>query len=355
MTDEDKILEFLRLNGPSLPTKVAKNIAKDIIIASAFLSDLKSRKKVNISSLKIGGSPLYFLPGQEEKLYDFAAGNMNPKDFDVLQDLKEKKIFRESDLELLPKVALRSLKDFAIPLQVTVGNQAELFWKWHLLPDEETNELIRDKLSIKNKEPEVVEDLAPEEIKTSDKEVQKELKEEMVTKEGNSVSVEVPDKPETEKLVAEETPKKKDKKEEPEEETIEHAINNVIKEKKPFLQKFKDKVVRKKRKAITEDFVPLIEKFFKSSEINIEQKETVRKNSEINFMVHVPSVVGKIKYFCKAKKKLRCDEKDLSTAFMESQIKKLPLLFLYSNEINKKAQEMLDSGAFENVVVKKIE
>ena len=40
---------------------------------------------------------------------------------------------------------------------------------------------------------------------------------------------------------------------------------------------------------------------------------------------------------------------------MEAQIKKLPLLFLHSNEINKKAQDMLESGAFQNVTVKKID
>ena len=59
-------------------------------------------------------------------------------------------------------------------------------------------------------------------------------------------------------------------------------------------------------------------------------------------------------YYCKAKKKARCDEKDLAAAYMEAQVKKMPLLFLYTNELNKKAQEMLESGAFANVIVKKI-
>jgi len=36
-------------------------------------------------------------------------------------------------------------------------------------------------------------------------------------------------------------------------------------------------------------------------------------------------------------------------------MKKLPLLFLYTDELNKKAQEMMDSGAFENIVVRKVE
>ena len=81
----------------------------------------------------------------------------------------------------------------------------------------------------------------------------------------------------------------------------------------------------------------------------------MRKNAEMNFLVKVPSVVGEIIYFCKAKQKNRCDEKDLSAAYMEAQTKKLPLLFLYTKEMNKKAQEMLESDAFENAIIKKIE
>ena len=40
---------------------------------------------------------------------------------------------------------------------------------------------------------------------------------------------------------------------------------------------------------------------------------------------------------------------------VEAQIKKLPLLFLYTKDINKKAQEMLESEAFKNAIVNKLE
>jgi len=89
-------------------------------------------------------------------------------------------------------------------------------------------------------------------------------------------------------------------------------------------------------------------------DIALDQKETLRKNAELNFLIRIPSLVGETMYFCKAKNKQRCDEKDLAAAYMEAQVKKMPLLFLYTNELNKKAQEMLESGAFANVIVKKI-
>jgi len=375
MSDQDKILQFLKVTGPTTPSKVAKNIGQDSIIASAHLSDLKSQGKIKISNLKLGSTPLYYLEGQEGQLYDFADGNINPKDFIVLEELKKQKILREKDLELIGKVALRKLKDFAIPLHVSVKGVKELFWKWHLLPAPEANTLIKDiffkdekKIPVKEQPVEKVEPITitKKESDTEKEEVAETKKEEVVESKSTK---ETPDtkkeevveskltkkkttKPKTKPksklktkkqtvLVEKEDEKEEEKKEEPDKKTI--------------IQKVKEKITPKKRKIASEEFLPAIHDFFQDLEIKIDQKETVRKNTELNFYVIVPSVVGKIKYFCKAKKKNRCDEKDLSAAYMEAQSKKLPLLFLYTNEMNKKAEEMLDSGAFENVVVRKIE
>ena len=144
MNDQDKILHFLKVTGPTTPSKVAKNIGQTNLIASAYLSDLKSQGKLKISKLKVGGTPLYYLAGQEDLLYNFVEGNVNSKDIQVLEQLKKNKILRENDLELLGKVALRNLKDFAIPLHVSVRGKTELFWKWHLLPAKEANSLIKE-------------------------------------------------------------------------------------------------------------------------------------------------------------------------------------------------------------------
>ncbi|MDP3734759.1 MAG: hypothetical protein Q8R37_06015, partial [Nanoarchaeota archaeon] len=146
MNTQDQIVEFLKVIGPTLPAKVAKNIKSEIIIASAHLSDLAGQGLVKISSLKVGGSPLYYLPGQEAQIYPFAAGNINPKDLQVLERLKEEKVLQEASLDLLSKVALRSLRDFAVPLHVYIDGKRQLFWKWHLLPLEETNTAIANVL-----------------------------------------------------------------------------------------------------------------------------------------------------------------------------------------------------------------
>ena len=90
-----------------------------------------------------------------------------------------------------------------------------------------------------------------------------------------------------------------------------------------------------------------------NKEIIVQEHEIIRKN-EINLVLKVPSAVGQVTYFCKAKKKAKCDEGDLSAAYMEAQIKKLPLLFLYTHELTKKAQEMLATDAFQNAIVSKL-
>ena len=406
MTAQDQILNFLRASGPILPAKVAKNIKESILIASAHLADLVSQGKVKISNLKVGGSPLYYLPGQESQIYQYAAGNMNPKDLNVLNKLKEKHVLKEDGLDTLSKVALRSLKDFAIPLHVTVNDKRELFWKWSLLSDEETNNAIRNILSggvipkaieepqkvpeviepetikeTQNKKEPVVEETAEvisptkeqEETPVEEKSVAAEVKEEhLEAKEDPELVVEEPKK--TKKPVKE-TPKEEEIIEEPEleeedelaellleenkkraeQKQKEISKQTQLKQKKPFFKKVAEKFAGKKRAKVSETFLPSVEQFFKKLEINIDEKEVIRKNSEIEFHVKISSVVGETTYFCKAKKKKRCDEKDLSAAYMQAQIKKLPLLFLYSHELSQKATEMLESDAFKNALIKKIE
>lgn len=301
MNEQDQILNYLRINGPSLPAKIAKLLVTDILLASAHLSDLAVQGKVKVSHLKIGGSPLYHLPGQESQLYNFASGNLNPKDFNVLNILRGKGVLRETSLGLLEKVSLRSLKDFSIPLHVTVEGKKELFWKWHLLSAEQTNESIGKMFS-------------PE-------------------------SIPIPLSPLVQLPIATESSSWSESKE------VQSSIERELDSSKPR------KVVRQKR---ADEFFPQVEESFKKLKISIEQKETIRKNTELDFILKVPSAVGIMTYFCKAKNKARCDEKDLSAAYMQALIKKLPLLLLYTGELTPKAQEMLESGVFENVMVRKI-
>ncbi len=349
MTDQDKILSLLRMNGPSLPFKVAKALNTEILFASAHLADLTAQGKVKISNLKIGGSPLYYVPGQEHQLYNFASGNLNPKDYAVLNKLKEQKVLPERSLELLEKVALRSLKDFAIPLQVTVEGKAELFWKWHLLSEQETNEAIERVLGIGTvASPPLA---VPAELQPVSAVITPAAPTRPVTSLTSPSLIPIPSSLLTPSSAAS-----------PPSVT---AASSMIQEEKGGVRVLKneEKITRHpetkrktaQRSQYEDDFFPSLERLFRKLSITIEQKETVRKAKELNFLLKVPSAVGPMSYFCKAKNKSRCDEKDLSAAYLEAQVKKLPLLFLHTGELSKKAQELLKSGVMENVMVRKVE
>ena len=344
MRDQDKILYFLKVVGPTIPAKVAKNINTEIMLASAHLSDLAAQGKVKISNLKVGGTPLYYLLGQEEQLYHFAAGNLNPKDFQVLEILKQQKILRENSLDLLSKVALRSLKDFAIPLQVTVAGNRELFWKWHMLSDEEASASIKQMLFVRDEElssPAVEEQQPLSQVLSPSSQLKSEKASALAL--GQEEPLES----------LNETPAQQ----EPEEE-LQEKIEKALSQNSKSKSSTKTKRAPRKPKPqqdLLDNFLPSAESFLAAKEIVIQEREIVRKNAEVNLLIKVPSAVGAVTYFCKAKKKAKCDEGDVSAAYMEAQIKKLPLLFIYTHELTKKAQEMLATDAFQNALVAKLE
>ena len=377
MLDQDKILSFLKTTGPTLPAKVAKYAGCEIFIASAHLSLLASQGKIIISQLKVGGSPLYYLPGQEDQLYPFAAGNINPKELQVLELLKEEKVLRELDLDLLAKVALRSLKDFATPLYVLVKGRRELFWRWYLLPAEETKQAIGEIL----RQGETQEPEKPQSSSLTEPAEEKLASEAIAVEPLPEVSpatdvVEATEKPILEKqkkLVV----KRKERKLEVSDIPLKEAAQQVLKESKSLgaennlvteskadeskaddSEKSKKKLIEKETKKetpIKDSLLTLANGFLEQLNISTKKVEVIRKNNELNLRVEVPSVVGKTEYFCKIRKKQRLDEKDVSAAYMEAQIQKLPLLLLYTDQIAKKAEEILKTEAFFNAVVKKIE
>ena len=75
---KEKIIFVFKKRGPSLPVHVAQETGMSILFASAFLSELLAEKKIKISNMKVGSSPLYFISGQEfmlEKFSEFKLGD----------------------------------------------------------------------------------------------------------------------------------------------------------------------------------------------------------------------------------------------------------------------------------------
>ena len=118
--NKDRIVSFLQTNGPSLPVHIAKAASLSALFSSAFLSELYAEGKIKMSNMKVGSSSLYFIPGQEPALEKFIE-YLNQKEKEAFHLLKEKKVL--SDEEQVPaiRVALRAIKDFALPLKASLG------------------------------------------------------------------------------------------------------------------------------------------------------------------------------------------------------------------------------------------
>ncbi|MEM4327899.1 MAG: hypothetical protein QXU88_01495 [Candidatus Woesearchaeota archaeon] len=296
MDNREKILSFIRLSGPVLPVAIAKELKTNILFASAMLSELVQNGHLKASNLKIGGSPLYYLPGQEVALEKFV-GNLHEKDRKTFELLREKKVLRDSALDPLTRVSLRRLKDFAVPLSVTVGAQTELFWKLSTLTNEEAEGIIRSVLEAQ---------LAAEGPNK-------------VAEGGSQQSL-------------------------PELEDVGQSVETTLTEREA------------KRPASTKtatDFLGAVLDFFSKHEIKVLEQRCIKKNTEYDFIIELPSPLGKLTYYCKAKSKSRIAEADLAAAFVQGQLKKLPIILLANGSPSKKVAQALEKD-FKGMLVKKL-
>ncbi|MEK6824078.1 MAG: hypothetical protein AABY06_03520 [Nanoarchaeota archaeon] len=136
---KEKIISFIRIKGPSLPVHVAKEINTSILFTSAFLSELISEKRLKISKLNVGNSSLYFTQGQEPLLEGFSQ-HLKGKEKEAFELLKQKKILKDSEQHPAIRVAIREIKDFAIPFK----KDEQIYWKYFTASDQELLNKIKE-------------------------------------------------------------------------------------------------------------------------------------------------------------------------------------------------------------------
>lgn len=340
---KEQIYNFVQRTGPIIPIKVAKHFKSDTIFISAILSELITGKKLKLTKAKIGSSPLYYAPGQEPKLANILKPYLKQIFQTALEFLEERKVLRDQDCEPAIRASLRELKDFAKPLTIQVEGNQELFWQYYTLNNEETKSLINEILERVYKkeepkpevkeEPEVETPKPKEEIKEEQEQINQEIKQEFQQPE----PVEEPEEFEEpeEEIKEEEQPEEPEEQEEeqPEEEIIEETEEKSLlkKEEKETL------LIQDQPKQREKDFEKTIISFLNKKEINILEKQTIKKNRELNFVVKVPSNMGDLMYFVKAKNKKKINEGELLLAFTEGQNLKLPTIYVTNAETTKKA------------------
>jgi len=285
---KEQIKRTIDSRGPSLPVHIAKAISMSSLFASAFLSELASEGIIKISHMKVGGSPLYFLPGQEEKLANFIKF-LSPKEREAFELLKLKSILEDEKQHPAIRVALRALKDFAFAFK----KGDKLFWRYFLAGEEEAKTFPVEKIETKS---ELVEENNVEEKK-------EETKLEIVL----SSKIEEMKK-EEEKIIAEQS---------------------IIK-----LQKLR----KQKKIKIKEDFLNEIKKLFSQKGIEIEKIESF-DNKQVFAKVRMNNNI----LLAVAYNKKKIDHKDLIKAYKKSLIFGMSYCVFSKGELNKKAKETIEA------------
>ena len=146
--NKELILSTIQSKGPSLPIHIARAINLNTLFASAFLSELYGEKRIKMSNLKVGSSSLYYLEGQETQLENFI-NYLNQREQQAFTLLKKEKILQEEILEPAIRVAIKEIKDFALPIRVNHDGTEKIFWRYFQLSEEEAKTIITQILEPK--------------------------------------------------------------------------------------------------------------------------------------------------------------------------------------------------------------
>lgn len=293
-----KIIDILKIRGPILPVQLAREIGSNSIFSGALLSELYGEKELKISNMKVGGSPLYFLKGQEEVLEKFHT-YLPGKEKEAFLLLKENRILKDSAQFPAIRVALRSLKDFAFHF----SQDNEIFWKFHTTTGDE----IKDRLTLLGKQ-ETKTEKEPQETKVAEPEKIQDIKQESeIKKEKEALPQEI-----------KEIAKKEEKLEEEKELGIIEMPKPKISAKDKFLEEVKN--------------------FLSFKAIQLTSIEKYDKK-EVNALINI----NDSEYFLVALNKKKIDESDIVKAYKKASKFNLPFHLFAKGELSKKARESLEA------------
>jgi hypothetical protein len=302
-----EVLSYVQSHGPCVPNEIRQALkAQDNFIVGAILSELVNAGKLKVTDLSLGTSKFYYDPAKPESL-ERVGQYLNEKDVRAFQLLKDERVVRHTELTPLNRVAMTMIKDYSRPVRVQRPEGEELFWRYYLVSEEEAQSIIDKKWFLPKEKPlqprldvpvVVVEPTKPEQepgVRIGVKPViQIGRKKPVVKKEA---------------AVQQELQKPEENKEEP-------------------------------RASLSEGFTKQVHDYFDSKKIGLLQV-IANKKTEFTAVVNVPTAVGSVAYFCKAKAKKSASDGDIASALLEAQQHKLPLLYVAGGSLSKKAQELV--------------
>jgi hypothetical protein len=310
---KERMLNWMKVNGPSLPVQLAKAIGVSPLFASAFLSELKGEGKVKISRMRVGSSPLYYLEGQEEQLEKFIQ-HFESREREAFSLLKESRILEDSIQSPVVRVALRSIRDFAIPVKINVGGEMKLFWRYFNVLESEVGGIVRKGKKESKRISEDKKELAGENATHS---IQDNIGH---SKDKDLNAIHSP----TLDITNEKTNNDKTKS------GGSGADEQIV------------KVSRRVKKKEESEFGKKVREYLAARDIEVMSVVSDKKREFVGKVRH-DSVFGKQEYYLVAKDKKSVGENDLTLALQKAQGERVPALVMATGDLNKKGKEHLGS------------
>lgn len=302
MINED-ILKIVKEQGPIQPSQLVNNLPQtNTTVVGAYLSKLIDENKIFYTHIKRGSSPYYYVQGQEKSIEKLSM-HLNEKDQITRRLLKEKSILKESEQTPLVRVSLKNIPDYAKSVKVKINGEPHTYWRYYLTNEEEAVKLIRENLT-KHKTP--VKDPNP-------------------TTKSNTQS----NAPENNNKEEKRSSKTQDNLAITPNETKSQNVENT-----PFLIQIKE--------------------YLQKKEVKINTITVIRKNFEYEIIANQKTNFGYSPCYIYAKKKSKINDGDISQAYLEAIIKQMPLIYISTGDITKKAQNSINSK-YKNAMVRKIQ
>lgn len=290
----NKILQIVKEEGPVLPVQISRKLTSNTIFAGAMLSELVASKEILISHAKVGGSPVYYSKGQEQKL-NMLYSHLPQKEKEAFTLLQQHQILEDKAQDPAIRVALRSIKDFAFPL--IKGSDQKLYWKWYLTSEAEAEELLKQKEPKIHPPQEIKQEL--EEHKTKKEEFPKEIQQQILKEELPTITLKEA-----------------------------HEEEGIITKAKEYLLK---------------------------RNIKEGDRYTIQKKKEYEILAQVPSELGYLPFYIHILDKKKISEKEIEETYKRAQSKKRLGALLSTGILTKKAKKELEETYHGSIIFKQLE
>lgn len=352
--DREAVVRILKLHGPLLPLEIRKYLGTgDSTLIGATLSELAHHGRVAISKVKRGGSPFYYdpqNPASLEKVWQ----DLGEKERRAFQLLKERRVINPDEVDPLTRVCLANIPDYAKPMKVAHEGQDLLFYRYFLVSEQEGQQRAHALLSpaaapvpaaavapVPSSASSSVSSPAPATASAP-------------TPVARTPPVTPPAAP-RQQPVLQPAPRHLPAEQQ---QTLERPVpvprdHKAASPPKATVQQTPEAKPVKNAVVADDEFLKRIVQFCDAKGLVILEHIIVRKKAEVDLVLQVPTPVGTVEYFCKAKSKRKSNDGDVAGALLAAQQRRLPAIYLTTGEVTKKAKELTQTQ-LKGVLIKEI-